>query len=63
MPNSRLEVFAETGHFPHESNPEQFLNVLEHFLHTTQPASYSSAEWREVLRRGPPDRRPASLAH
>jgi pimeloyl-ACP methyl ester carboxylesterase len=63
MPNSRLEVFADAGHFPHESNPEHFLDILERFLDGTEPASYSSAEWREALRRGPPDRRPASLAH
>jgi len=63
MPNSHLEVFAETGHFPHESNPRHFLEVLEHFLKVTEPACYSSAEWREALRRGPPDRRPSTLAH
>ena len=54
MPNSRLELFPECGHFPHESNPEHFLHVLRGFLASTEPASYSSAEWREVLRRGPP---------
>jgi pimeloyl-ACP methyl ester carboxylesterase len=54
MPGSRLEVFEDAGHFPHQSEPERFLRLLREFLASTAPASYSSAEWREVLRRGRP---------
>jgi pimeloyl-ACP methyl ester carboxylesterase len=63
MPASRLEIFEGAGHFPFRTEPTRFLRVLEGFLEESEPASYSSGEWREVLRRGPPDRKPASLAH
>jgi len=52
MPASRLEVFEGAGHFPHHHDPARFLAVLRDFLATTAPASYSSAEWRELLRHG-----------
>lgn len=63
MPGSRLELFEGAGHFPHQSDPSRFYQLLQDFFAQTQPASYSSPEWREVLRRGPPDRKPAALAH
>lgn len=63
MPGSRLEIFEGSGHFPFRTEPVRFLKVLEGFLEESAPASYSSGEWREVLRRGPPDRKPGSLAH
>jgi pimeloyl-ACP methyl ester carboxylesterase len=63
MPGSKLELFEGAGHFPFRQEPERFLTVLTQFLRQSEPASYSSAEWREVLRRGPPERIPASLAH
>jgi pimeloyl-ACP methyl ester carboxylesterase len=56
MPGSRFEVFDEAGHFPHHSDTTRFLGVLDDFLASTAPASYSSAEWRDALRRGPPER-------
>jgi pimeloyl-ACP methyl ester carboxylesterase len=52
MPGSRLERFDDAGHFPHHSDETRFLNVLRDFLATTAPASFSSEEWREILRRG-----------
>jgi pimeloyl-ACP methyl ester carboxylesterase len=54
MPGSRLEVFEGAAHFPHQSDPERFVRVLRDFLTATAPASFSSAEWRELLRRGRP---------
>jgi pimeloyl-ACP methyl ester carboxylesterase len=63
MPGSILEVFAEAGHFPHESEPDRFIELLAEFLDSTEPAHYSSAEWREVLRRGPTERHVALHAH
>jgi len=56
MPGSRLEIFDGAGHFPFRHAPARFLRVLEDFIARTEPASYDSAKWREVLRRGPPDR-------
>jgi pimeloyl-ACP methyl ester carboxylesterase len=53
MTRSRLEVFPDAGHFPHRSNPDQFLAVVREFLTETAPASYDAAQWRKLLRRGP----------
>jgi len=53
MPGSRLEIFADAGHFPHRSDPERFLAVLTDFIATTAPASFRGEEWRELLREGP----------
>jgi pimeloyl-ACP methyl ester carboxylesterase len=61
MPGSRLEIFEGAGHFPHHADTERFLRVLADFLGKTEPASYSSTEWREALRRGPPERKPLDL--
>jgi pimeloyl-ACP methyl ester carboxylesterase len=63
MPGSRLEIFEGAGHFPHHADTERFLRVLGNFLGETQPASYSSSEWRDALRRGPPERKPLSVSH
>ncbi len=54
MPGSRLEIFEDSGHFPHRSDPERFIAVLRTFLAETSPASYSPEDWRELLRRGRP---------
>ncbi|HLK36510.1 MAG TPA: alpha/beta hydrolase [Polyangiaceae bacterium] len=55
MPGSRLETFPDAGHFPHHADPARFLAVLEDFLATTAPSSYSAEHWRQLLRRGRPD--------
>ncbi|HEY5195061.1 MAG TPA: alpha/beta hydrolase [Solirubrobacteraceae bacterium] len=39
MPNSRLEVFPHSGHFPQLDEPERFLDVLVQFIDSTEPAS------------------------
>jgi pimeloyl-ACP methyl ester carboxylesterase len=50
MPGSRLEIFPDSGHFPHHSDPERFEAVLADFLATTRPASHSARKWRSLLR-------------
>jgi pimeloyl-ACP methyl ester carboxylesterase len=55
MPGSRLEVFEQAGHFPHQNDPARFLDVLHDFIEHSPPASYDSEQWREALRRGRPD--------
>ena len=52
MPNSRLEIFENTGHFPHQDHPVRFLRVFRDFYDTTTPSSHSAEEWRALLRRG-----------
>lgn len=57
MPGSRLEIFPNAGHFPHHTDSERFLSVVREFMDTTEPANYSVAQWRTLLRtgRGMPD--------
>jgi pimeloyl-ACP methyl ester carboxylesterase len=52
MRSSRLEVFAGAGHFPHHADPERFVELLTRFVAGTEPATYDSERWRELLRRG-----------
>jgi pimeloyl-ACP methyl ester carboxylesterase len=61
MPGSRLEIFADAGHFPHHSDPERFLSVLRDFLKSTEPAEYSVAQWRALLRAGRDGEQDAAL--
>lgn len=39
VPSSRLEVFADSGHFPQLDEPERFLEVVRDFIATTEPAA------------------------
>jgi pimeloyl-ACP methyl ester carboxylesterase len=52
MPWSRLEPFEGAGHFPHITHAARFLDVLDDFLATTEPAVHDPASWREILRAG-----------
>jgi len=47
---SRLEVFANSGHFPQLDEPEKFLDVLIDFMDGTDPAQVDQQRWRELLR-------------
>jgi pimeloyl-ACP methyl ester carboxylesterase len=50
IPGSRLEVFADAGHFPHREDPLRFVSVLEDFLRSTRAATIAESRWRELLR-------------
>nr|WP_242623431.1 alpha/beta hydrolase [Pseudonocardia sediminis] len=50
MPGSRLEIFADSGHFPFHTDPARFVGLLEEFLHSTEPARWSPEQWRQLLR-------------
>lgn len=52
MPGSRLEIFPQAAHFPHHDDPEHFLSVLTGFIDSTKPASFSTQQWRQLLRNG-----------
>ena len=56
MPDSRLVVFEQSGHFPHRSEPARFLETLHEFLGSTSPSLHEQEKWRELLRRGSPGR-------
>jgi pimeloyl-ACP methyl ester carboxylesterase len=59
MPGSRLEIFPDAGHFPHHADPARFVSVLREFIATTSPASFTTEDWRTLLRRGRPSMVPA----
>jgi pimeloyl-ACP methyl ester carboxylesterase len=59
LPGSRLEIFEGAGHFPHHSDPDRFLAVLDDFMATTAPAIHDERAWRRRLRAGA---RPAAAA-
>ena len=49
IPGSRLEIFGDTGHFPHCERPQEFAAVLTDFMRSTAPAAVSSQRWQEML--------------
>jgi pimeloyl-ACP methyl ester carboxylesterase len=50
MPGSRLEIFEGAGHIPQLDDPERFVRVLEDFVATTEPSTFSAERWAELLR-------------
>lgn len=52
MPGSRLEIFRGSGHFPFHDDPERFVEVVENFIETTEPAVYDQEYLRGLLRSG-----------
>lgn len=53
-PNAQVTVMADAGHFPHKDHPEAFADLVEEFMASTQPAMYSRARWRRLLKGGGP---------
>jgi pimeloyl-ACP methyl ester carboxylesterase len=52
MPSSRLEVFEQSRHFPHQDEPTRFARVLLDFLATTDPVVVDRATLRARLAAG-----------
>ena len=52
VPDSRLEVFEGSGHYPQLDDPERFSTLLSDFIATTEPAEYDAASLRERLLAG-----------
>ena len=50
MPNSRLEIVAGAGHFPHVEAPGDFLRALRDFMETTVPATLEVHQFQRILR-------------
>jgi pimeloyl-ACP methyl ester carboxylesterase len=51
VPSARVEVFAQSGHWPHLDEPDRFARVLERFIRTTEPAAHDQDSWRRLLSR------------
>ncbi len=49
---SRLDIFEQSGHFPHQDEPERFSEVLLDFLRTTEPAVHDREHLRGRLASG-----------
>jgi pimeloyl-ACP methyl ester carboxylesterase len=52
MPGSRLEIFEGSGHFPFHDDPARFIDVVQRFIDSTQPAEYDPVALRALLSRG-----------
>jgi pimeloyl-ACP methyl ester carboxylesterase len=52
MPGSQLEVFEGSGHFPFHDDPDRFVELVEKFIDSTEPAVYDQDVLRELLRTG-----------
>jgi pimeloyl-ACP methyl ester carboxylesterase len=50
MPSSRLEIFEDAGHLPQLDDPSRFISVMDDFIATTEPSTYSTERWTELLR-------------
>lgn len=48
-PGSRLEIFEDSGHFPHLDEPDRFAAVLLAFVADTEPARYDRAAARRRI--------------
>jgi pimeloyl-ACP methyl ester carboxylesterase len=48
-PNSRVEIFGESGHFPHLDEPERFADLVAGFVHDTEPFRFDRSTVRKKL--------------
>jgi pimeloyl-ACP methyl ester carboxylesterase len=48
-PRSRLVIFEQAGHFPHLTEPERFVEVVERFVAETEPAELDAERLRRLL--------------
>jgi len=52
MPGSQLEIFEGSGHFPFHDDPDRFVEIVERFIDSTEPAVYDQELLRRLLRTG-----------
>jgi pimeloyl-ACP methyl ester carboxylesterase len=50
VPSSRLEIFPGAGHFPHIDDPQRFVDLMEDFIDSTEPADLEPETWNKLLR-------------
>ncbi len=53
LPGSRLEIFPDSGHVPHEDEPDRFAEVLADFIATAPRATHHPGMWRKAMMSGP----------
>jgi pimeloyl-ACP methyl ester carboxylesterase len=52
MPGSRLEIFEQSGHAPFRDHPDRFVEVVERFIDSTQPAACEQSLLCSLLQTG-----------
>jgi pimeloyl-ACP methyl ester carboxylesterase len=52
MPGSQLEIFDGSGHFPFHDDPDRFVEIMERFIDSTEPATHDQDMLRGLLRNG-----------
>lgn len=52
VPGSRLEIFDQSGHFPHLDEPDRFADLVASFVRDTQPARFDRARARRRIIQG-----------
>ena len=52
IPGSRLEIFQESGHVPHDTHPDRFVKIVEKFIDSTEPFAYDPDLARAALQSG-----------
>ena len=61
MPDSRLEVFDGSGHFPQLEEPVRFARVLTDFVESTEPSDIDPDGLRERVLAGPEGTEPVQI--
>ena len=54
IPGSDLVIFEGSGHFPHTTEPQRFVEVLTRFIKNSEPLHLDAAAWRAHLTTGTP---------
>lgn len=49
MPDCRLEIFEDSGHFPFNNHPHRFARLVGDFIDTTEPADIAEEEIRSLI--------------
>ena len=49
VPGSTLFVFDESGHFPHADDADRFTDIVQDFIHSTEPAAIDKARVRRRM--------------
>ncbi len=52
IPGSRLEIFEESGHVPHDDHPDRFVKIVEQFIDSTESFAYDPDLLRAALQTG-----------
>ncbi len=49
LPDSRLEIFSDAGHFPFNDHPDRFVDLMRDFIATTEATELDESHVRQML--------------